>query len=66
MGSSNRDLTVAYRLSAALAVLLFMASIVGLFVPGVYRDPLDWADEGRRTSRVYPGALPRHVAQLED
>ena len=47
MNSRTRDLTVAYRLSAALAVLLLLASVIGLFVPSVYRDPREWADQTR-------------------
>jgi hypothetical protein len=52
MSSRNRNLNVAYRLSAALAVLLLLASVVGLFVPSVYRDPREWADQARGINLV--------------
>lgn len=52
MNSRTRDLTVAYRLSAALAVLLLLASVIGLFVPSVYRDPREWADQARGINLV--------------
>jgi hypothetical protein len=52
VSAPNRDLTVAYRLSAALAVLLLVASVVGLFVPSVYRDPREWADQARGINLV--------------
>lgn len=52
MNSRNRELRVAYRLSAALAVLLSVASVAGLFVPSVYRDPQEWADQARGINLV--------------
>ena len=52
MNSRNRDVTVAYRLSVALALLLLLASVVGLLVPSVYRDPHEWADQARGINAV--------------
>jgi hypothetical protein len=52
MSLRDRDVPVAYRLSAALAVLLLLASVVGLFVPSVYRDPREWADQARGINLV--------------
>ena len=60
MNSANRDLIVAYRLSAALAVLLLLASAVGLFVPSVYRDPREWADQARGINLVDLVVTPNH------
>lgn len=48
----DADLSVAYRLSAVLVVLLAVASGAGLFVPGLYRDAPAWAAQARGTDLV--------------
>jgi len=60
-----RALTLAYRLSAILAILLFIAAVVGVFVPEVYRDTALWAAQARGVNLVdLVVALPTLVIAL--
>lgn len=59
------DHATAYRLSAALAVLLFVAAVGGLFIPGLYRDAPAWAAQARGVNLVdLFFALPALVASM--
>lgn len=51
-GGDNPSLMLAYRLSAALAILLLVAAIGGLVVPGLYRDESLWAAQARGVNLV--------------
>ena len=65
MGHHDRNLMMAFRLSAVLAILLFVASTAGVFVPGLYRDPPVTAAQMRGVDLVtLVVALPMLVTSL--
>lgn len=65
MSAGNLDLTLASRLSVALAVLLCITAGSGLFVPGIYRDAPLWAAQARGVNLVdLVIALPTLVFSL--
>lgn len=65
MTARDPGLSLAYRLSVALAVLLFVAAVAGLFVPGLYRDTSAWTAQSRGVNLVdLVIALPTLVASL--
>lgn len=50
--TERRSLTLAYRLSGALALVALVASLVGVVYPQVFRDPAMTAGNARGTSMV--------------
>jgi hypothetical protein len=50
--AKNQDLTLAYWLSLALAVVAVAASALGVFFPGIFRDPAMTVGNARGTSVV--------------
>jgi hypothetical protein len=63
--SRNPDLTGAYRLSAAVGVLLLIDAIGGLLASGLYKDTAVWAAQARGVNLVdLLVGLPTLVASL--
>jgi hypothetical protein len=62
---ARRDLTLPYRLSGALAVVALVASAVGVFVPGIFRDPVMTVGNAQGTALVILAvALPTLVTAM--
>ena len=65
MAGRDPGLGLAYRLSAALAILLCVAAVAGLFAPGLYRDAPGWAGQSRGVNLVdLVAGLPTLVASM--
>jgi len=63
--AQHHDLTLAYRLSSALAAIATVATAIGVFHPGIFRETAMTAGNARGTALVILAiAIPTMIASM--